>query len=65
MKEGDLNTKFFHRVANGRRRKNIIFKMQIGDSVSSNVDEIKGHITNYYKNLFGQVKEWRLTLYMG
>lgn len=31
--KGDNNTEFFHRIANGRKRKKTIFSLQDGDSI--------------------------------
>jgi len=51
--EGDANTKYYHLLANGKHRKTRIFQLEDGDSIISGDAQIKGHITNYYKNLFG------------
>jgi hypothetical protein len=52
--EGDANTRFFHLVANGKHRKQRIFKLEDDQGVVVGDDCLKIHITNYYKNLFGQ-----------
>ena len=51
--EGDANTKYYHLLVNGKHRKTRIFQLEDGDSIISGDAQIKGHITNYYKNLFG------------
>jgi len=51
--EGDANTKYYHLLANGKHRKTRIFQLEDGDSIISGDAQIKGHITDYYKNLFG------------
>jgi mannosylglycoprotein endo-beta-mannosidase len=51
--EGDANTRFFHLVANGKHRKQRIFKLENDQGVVVGDDCLKSHITNYYKNLFG------------
>jgi mannosylglycoprotein endo-beta-mannosidase len=51
--EGDANTRFFHLVANGKHRKQHIFKLENDQGVVVGDDCLKSHITNYYKNLFG------------
>lgn len=51
--EGDQNTAYFHRVANGRRRKNTIFSWKHGDDVIEDTDNILQHATEFYKNLSG------------
>ena len=51
--KGDNNIEFFHRVANGKKRKNTIFCLQ-GDNGNIEGDEqIINHATQYYKYLFG------------
>jgi hypothetical protein len=51
--EGDANTRFFHLVANGKHRKQHIYRLEDDQGVVVSVDNLKKHITNYYKNLFG------------
>jgi len=51
--EGDSNTEYFHRVANGRKRKNTILTLLDGDNIIEGDDNILAHATNYYKTLFG------------
>lgn len=51
--KGDNNTEFFHRVANGRRRKNVIFSLQhLGQQIRG-TPELLNHATQFYKELFG------------
>uniref|UniRef100_A0A0A9H5S4 Reverse transcriptase domain-containing protein n=1 Tax=Arundo donax TaxID=35708 RepID=A0A0A9H5S4_ARUDO len=50
--KGDNNTDFFHRVANGRKRKHTIFSLQNGDETILG-DDLLRHATDYYKDLFG------------
>jgi hypothetical protein len=52
--EGDANTKYFHLLANGRHRKTRIFQLQDGDNIIRGDNELKKHITSYYKGLFGR-----------
>jgi len=51
--EGDNNTKFFHRVANGSKRKHIIMSLMDGDNIIEGDSDLIMHATDYYKNLFG------------
>ena len=53
LKEGDSNTDYFHRLANGRRRKNLIISMVDGDRIIEGDAELLNHATNYYRHLFG------------
>ena len=54
MLKGDSNTGFFHRTANGKKRKNFIFRMLDGDREITNEKDILDHATSYYKDLFGK-----------
>ena len=51
--DGDANTKYYHLLANGRQRKTRIFQLEDGENTITGDDQLKEHITSYYKNLFG------------
>lgn len=51
--KGDRNTTFFHRVANGRKRKNTIHSFVNGDVVIEGTENLLRHATDFYKELFG------------
>ena len=51
--ESDDNTQYFHLVANGKHRKQRIFKLELEEGVIVGDAELKAYITNYYKDLFG------------
>jgi hypothetical protein len=59
--EGDANTRFFHLVANGKHRKQLIYRLEDDNGVAVSSDRLKCHITNYYKNLFGFPKQIEIT----
>jgi hypothetical protein len=51
--KGDNDTAYFHRKANGKKRKNTIFHLENEvESIDREEDIIK-HATEYYKTLFG------------
>lgn len=53
--EGDDNTKYFHLVANGKHRRQRIYSLEDdAGACISDEEELKRHITSYYKNLFGK-----------
>ena len=54
--EGDMNTGYFHKVANGRKRKMHISVLEQNDQMFETPEQLKIHITNYYKNMFGRVE---------
>ena len=60
--QGDDNTRFFHLVANGKHRKQHIFRLEQEDGVIVGDLELKKYITNYYKNLFGKPDEIDISL---
>jgi hypothetical protein len=60
--EGDANTRFFHLVANGKHRKQHIYRLEDDNGVDVSSDRLKCHITNYYKNLFRIPEQTEITL---
>lgn len=52
---------FSHLVANGKHRKQYIFKLEQDDDVIVGDDNLK-HITNYYKGLFDPPDENGFTM---
>ena len=60
--QGDDNTRFFHLVANGKHRKQHIFRLEQEGGVIVGDIELKKYVTNYYKNLFGQPDENDISL---
>jgi hypothetical protein len=63
--EGDANTKYFHLLANGHHRKTRIFQLPDGDNIISGDEELKKHITTYYRGLFVRPEESSITLDCG
>ena len=53
LHEGDINTEYFHRIANGRKRRNLILKLEDGDRSIEGDSDLLAHATKYYKKLFG------------
>jgi hypothetical protein len=51
--KGDNNTEYFHRVANGKKRKNMIFQIERGDELLQSEKDILARASQYYKTLFG------------
>ena len=60
--EGDDNTRFFHLVANGKHRKQHIYKLENDQGAVIGDDQLKNHITQFYKNLFGTPDMSEITL---
>ena len=59
---GDLNTKYFHRVASGRKRKNTILSPEHGDITIDGDENLLAHATEYYSELFGPTPEFNVHL---
>ena len=55
LHEGDNNTEFFHRMANGKKRKNTIISFMDGNDVIEGESNLCNHATEFYKNLYGPV----------
>ena len=52
LKEGDMNTKFFHSFASHRNRMNRISILLAGNRRLESKEEISGHVLAFYKDLF-------------
>jgi hypothetical protein len=51
--KGDNYTEYFHRIANGHRRKKTIFSLQDGPRTIQGTPDLPKHATVFYKNMFG------------
>jgi hypothetical protein len=51
--KGDNNTEYFHRIANGKKRKQTIFSSQTEGGTVMGTDKLLQYATEYYKVLFG------------
>ena len=52
LKEGNSNTRFFHRMANSNRRNNCIENLMIDGAVTTNQDKIVDHVKQFFMNLY-------------
>jgi hypothetical protein len=52
LKEGDKNSSFFHRIANSNRNANTIGHLIINGTASTDQDEIREHIAQFYEQLY-------------
>ena len=59
IKEGDKNTKFFHKVANSRRRYNQISMLEVDGVIYEDESEMADQVVQFYKNLYKEIEEWR------
>ena len=51
-REGDRNTKFFHRIANSHRRVNSIHRLMVDGELSPDLAAIADCISQFYKQLY-------------
>ena len=54
LREGDANTKFFHRMANSNRRNNDIESLMVNGILSSDQGMITDCITQFFMNLYSK-----------
>ena len=54
LREGDSNTKFFHKIAKSNRRKNGIESLMVSGSLSSDQGMIANCITQFFMNLYSK-----------
>ena len=62
LKEGDKNTRFFHRMANSKRKRNCLKKIKINGLWLSEEQEIKRGVVRAYQNLLSDLGGWHLSL---
>ena len=59
IKEGDNNTKFFHKMANSRRRHNHISMLEVNGVIYKDESEMANQAVQFYKKLYKETEEWR------
>ena len=59
IKEGDNNTKFFHKVANSRRRYNHLSVLEVDGVIYEEDSEVADQVVQFYKKLYKETEEWR------
>ena len=62
LKEGDRNTRFFHRTANAHRRRNYIKNISINGRKLEKEAEIKDGLMAAFQNLFSAPGRWSPSL---
>jgi hypothetical protein len=50
--QGDCNTSYLHRVANGRKRKNFVHSLKSGYLVIEGTKNLLDHATSFFKEFF-------------
>ena len=59
MKEGDKNSKFFHKMTNARRRKNFLSSITVDGRKLTKETEIKKGVVNVFQNILLEKGDWR------
>ena len=59
IKEGDNNTKSFHKVDNSQRRYNHISMLEVDGVMYEEESEMADQVVQFYKNLYKEAEEWR------
>ena len=58
IKEGNNNTKFFHKMTHCLRRYNHISMLEVDGVIYEDESEMANQIVQFYKNLYKESKEW-------
>uniref|UniRef100_A0A2N9I593 Reverse transcriptase domain-containing protein n=1 Tax=Fagus sylvatica TaxID=28930 RepID=A0A2N9I593_FAGSY len=59
LKEGDNNTKFFHKMANSNRRRNFMEKLEVDGTLYTLDSDIRNKAVDYYTSLYTENETWR------
>ena len=59
LKEGDKNSKFFHKMANARRRKNFLSSITVDGRKLTEETEMKEGVVNAFQNILSEKRDWR------
>ena len=59
LKEGDNNTKFFHKMTNSNRRRNYIGGLEVDGVYYEEEAKMRNQVVQFYENMFCEIEEWR------
>ncbi|WMV48115.1 hypothetical protein MTR67_041500 [Solanum verrucosum] len=59
LKQGDKNTKYFHRMATSHRRFNTIEKLEVEGVTVFEPEVIKQQVVSFYQKFYKESKQWR------
>ncbi|XP_065622832.1 uncharacterized protein LOC136064694 [Quercus suber] len=59
IKEGDNNTKFFHKMANSHRGLNHLSFLEVDGMIYEDGAEVAAQVVQFYKTLYQESEEWR------
>jgi hypothetical protein len=59
LKEGDNNTRFFHKTTNSNRRNNYLSSLEVDGRIFEDKEDIKIQVERFYHSLFQESESWR------
>ena len=62
MKEGDNNTRFFHRLANSHRSANQIKRIEVDGVLYEDETEVRSQLVLFYQGLYKEIELGPLTM---
>ena len=62
LKEGDNNSKFFHRMANSHGRNNYLGDLEVDGVVYEDKAEVVAQVVGFYQKLYMETETWRLVV---
>ena len=62
VKEGDNNTRFFHRLANSYRKANHIRSIEVDGVFYKDGSSVQAQVVQFYQNLYTETDMWRPTV---
>ena len=63
LKEGDKNSKFFHKMVNAQRRKNFLASIIVDGRKLTEESEIKKGVVNAFQNILLEKGDWRPSIW--
>ena len=58
LKEGDNNSKFFHRIANSHRRNNYLGNLEVDGVVYKDEAKVVAQVVGFYQKLYKETETW-------
>ena len=62
VKEGDNDTRFFHRLANSHRNANLIKRIEVDGVLYEDEADVRSQLVFFYQGLYKEIEAWRPTM---
>ena len=62
VKEGNNNTRFFHRVANSHRNANLIKRIKVDGVLYEDEADVRSQLVLFYQGLYEETEVWRASM---